>query len=177
MGQAAQELAQALFEWADPVLEASSVAAEDVAEDLTKIPDGQRTPPNILDWARAHPASALYAAFDAHNAWDDTHAARQFRLETARRITRAIRVTVLKRDEPLGPPARVYTTDPLEPGYIETAKIRRDPRKSLAKRRKVFREVLSYLNRYRDIFEESQAGAVFIERAMDELRQLILDTQ
>jgi hypothetical protein len=51
---------------------------------IAKTNKGELTPDAIVKWAKSHPNSALYQQFT----WDDSEAARLYRLETAKHIIR-----------------------------------------------------------------------------------------
>lgn len=58
--------------------------AEQVAKEVEALrrPDGVIVPDDIVAWAQAHPESALHSQFE----WDDTEAAKAYRLHQARRV-------------------------------------------------------------------------------------------
>src|SRR5688500_16292159 len=56
--------------------------------------DGELEPERVLEWAEKHPSSALHASFQ----WDDTEAAKQYRLWQARQLI--TEVVVVYEDRP-----------------------------------------------------------------------------
>jgi hypothetical protein len=80
-------------------------------------PEGVLLPTEALEYARAHPESALHARVN----WDDASAADQHRLNVIRGIIREIRIVVREQQQQHSIPIRAFvslsTADDKECGY------------------------------------------------------------
>ncbi len=85
--------------------------------------DGRLTPKKVLE-AAADPDHVLHGEFD----WDDTTAARKWRLEQARKLIRSVEINItvdLTTVTAIG-----YVRDPAsgdEQGYVSTEQLQREP--------------------------------------------------
>lgn len=87
------------FQWCETYTENRSLPDIDmVISELRSIKNkhGEVTPENVLNEARVE-SSILHSFFE----WNDTEAARRYRLSQASKMLRAIEVKIIKDDEPL----------------------------------------------------------------------------
>jgi hypothetical protein len=83
---------------------------------------GRLTPEQVIEAAEPE-GSALHACFD----WDDTEAARKWRMEQAREIIRSVRIEVVIEERTLRTVGYVHdpTKDQNVAGYVATLKMRK----------------------------------------------------
>lgn len=97
--------------------------------------------PEVVLASAEDEASALHQHFD----WDDAHAAHEYRLETARRLIRAVVTSVGKGEEPVS--KYVYT----ERDYVPLATIAADPGRYLQALSAARRDLESAQRRVNDL--------------------------
>jgi hypothetical protein len=85
---------------------------EKIAEALRELEtaEGKLDPEQVVAFAASNPDSPLHGWFT----WDDSEAARRYRLNQARDLIRTVKITITVRDHKLSAPA--YVRDPDESG-------------------------------------------------------------
>ena len=131
--------------------------AEKVDEEIKSINGGKATPEEVLDYAEKHPESELYKCFQ----WDDTKAAREYRLHQARKV---IMLLVRVPAEKEKPAIREYQITSQKNTYQPTREflVNQDEYELLLKR--ALRELQAFREKYKTL---SELEDVF--KAIDEL--------
>lgn len=130
---------------------------EKVDEEIKSINGGKATPEEVLDYAENHPESELHKCFE----WDDTKAAREYRLHQARKV---IMLLVRVPAEKEKPAIREYQITSQKNTYQPTREflVNQDEYELLLKR--ALRELQAFREKYKTL---SELEDVF--KAIDEL--------
>lgn len=134
----------------------SQKAAEEIGPEIHALMEQSEkfelTPQGFLDWVRSNPDSASHKHFD----WNDTEAARKWRVYQARNIINSVEVKVIdNRDSSDFVPAFVNVVTPKSDegeatrAYSPFEVILNDPDKSQQVVEKALRDFMSWRKRYR----------------------------
>ena len=129
-------------------------------EMLRKRNKGELTPEVVLDDAK-HDNSPLHSFFE----WDETEAARQYRLQQARGLIRAV-VAVYAREnkDPIKAKAYVHISSP-KPHYRETVDALSKQATRTAVLQRAWSELQAWKNRYKDL--EELSGLISVIELID----------
>jgi hypothetical protein len=134
----------------------SQEAAEEIGPEIHALMEqsekSELTPQGFLDWVRSNPGSASHKHFD----WDDTIAARRWRVHQARNIINSVEVKIIDNRDPSDfVPAFVNVITPKNDegeatrAYSPFEVILNDPDKSQQVVERAFRDFMSWRRRYR----------------------------
>lgn len=135
----------------------SSISADKVNAEIQRLKndDGEVTAEDLLDFAAAHPRSSLYKAIGD---WDDSSAARKWRMAQSRLIIRSIEIVPAKGQSTA---ARAYSVDQSKwspsqskyKPYRSTVEILEDPEARGDLLQRALNELVSFQRRYRGLQE------------------------
>lgn len=126
--------------------------AEKVDQEIKSINGGEATPEEILSFAEKHPDSELYKCFE----WDDTKAAREYRLQQARKVIMLLVRVSADKEKPV---IREYQITSKKNTYQPTREflVRQDEYEILLKRAlnelQAFKKKYEMLSELEDVFK------------------------
>lgn len=103
----------------------------------------------VLDYARVHPDSELYGAFE----WDDSLAAEKYRISQASHIITNIRVNIIYDKKRNTKPIRAFVQKGKKQNYEPIEVFVKDTDKYHILLEKAYRELNDVKNRYADLTE------------------------
>lgn len=130
-------------------------------EFLRKKFHGELTPEDVLEDAKSH-NSPLHSFFE----WDDTEAARNYRLQQARGLIRSVVAIYTQPDKPaVRAKAYVHINEPSAPHYRETSHAMSQAKTRAMVLQRAMNELKAWKDRYRDL--EEFAALVRVIDAME----------
>jgi hypothetical protein len=126
---------------------AQKKAIADRLAQLTQLNGGRLTPEAVVaDAADAN--SPMHGQFE----WDDTEAARQYRLDQARTLIRSVKINEIVDQRTVQVVAYVHDpSDQSEPGYVPTVSLVNDRERALETLQREFTRIEGSVNRSRAI--------------------------
>jgi hypothetical protein len=159
------------YEWNHPVLKRANVDAARVHDEIEQIElaAGAASVDDIIERAR-DPDTELHKAFAAFKAWDDEHAAAQFRKTIARTITRSVRLRIV-RDEQPEQVKRVYVRPSTATGYKSISRVKLSITDSEAMRHQAAKELYAWIQRYEELVHELPGFRSQLDMLVKKLRR------
>lgn len=146
------------------------IDANEVAAELRTIQaDGALTAAAVVEFAAAHPRSALHGCFE----WDDSIAARRQREATARQVIRSLRVVVTKGK--VAEPRRVYVVvREIQKGYVPIVSIKSESAHA-ALMREAAKQLAAWTRRYEELQKIRPESFRAIQSAVADLQEHLDD--
>jgi hypothetical protein len=117
------------------------------------------SPDDVLDYARRHPKSALYAAFERRGLWDDAVAAERARKAFARHLIIRVKVRVISGSGELAPVRALISLSEERdgtPSYAARADVLSNAERLARLKRDAAKQIESVVRMYADILNHHQ---------------------